>query len=99
TLYGPMDFLPAYCRYHAILPSEPAKKLTPAPANVILVVDENTSGRFGLPAASASPSTSTCFTNSWVRAWTGYALSHINLKSLAAVCICTSRRTGAQECV
>ena len=32
---------------------------TPAPANVILDVDANTYGRFSLPAAAASPSTST----------------------------------------
>ncbi len=43
-----------------MLPSEPPKKLTPAPAKVIFDVDANTSGRFGLPAAAARPSTSTC---------------------------------------
>ena len=53
-----------------MLPSEPPKKLTPAPANVILDVDANTNGRFGLPAASARPSTSTCLTNSWVKVCT-----------------------------
>ena len=43
-----MDFLPAYCRYQAMLPSEPPKKLTPAPAKVIFDVEANTNGRFGL---------------------------------------------------
>jgi hypothetical protein len=50
-----------------MLPSEPPRKLTPAPAKVIFDVDANTSaGRFGLPAASASPSTSTCRMKSWL---------------------------------
>ena len=53
-----------------MLPSDPPKKLTPAPAKVIFEVDANTSGRFGLPAAAASPSTSICCTNSWVRVCT-----------------------------
>ena len=66
TLSGPIDFLPAYCRYQAILPSDPPKKLTPAPAKVIFDVEANTSGRFGLPAAAARPSTSICRTKSWV---------------------------------
>ena len=38
-----------------MLPSEPPKKLTPAPAKVILDVDANTYGRFGLPASAARP--------------------------------------------
>ena len=53
-----------------MLPSEPPKKLTPAPAKVIFDVDANTSGRFGLPAAAARPSTSTWRTKSWVRVCT-----------------------------
>lgn len=42
TLSGPIVFFPAYCRYQAMLPSEPPKKLTPAPAKVILEVEANT---------------------------------------------------------
>ena len=60
TLSGPIDFLPAYCRYQAMLPSEPPKKLTPAPAKVILEVEANTNGRLGWPACAARPRTSTC---------------------------------------
>ena len=44
TLSGPIVFLPACCRYQAMLPSDPPKKLTPAPANVIFEVDAKTYG-------------------------------------------------------
>ncbi|SLI56942.1 Uncharacterised protein [Mycobacteroides abscessus subsp. abscessus] len=37
---------------------EPPRKLTPAPAKVILEVEANTIGRFGCPASAAMPSTS-----------------------------------------
>ena len=80
-----------------MLASEPPKKLTPAPAKVILDVEANTSGRFWLPAAAASPSTSICRTESWVRVCTAYALSQNSRKSGAAVRICTSRRTFSHE--
>ena len=49
-----------------MLPSEPPKKLTPAPAKVILDVEANTYGRFGLPAVAARPTTSTFCTDSCV---------------------------------
>jgi hypothetical protein len=80
-----------------MLPSEPPKKLTPAPAKVIFDVEANTSGRLGLPAASARPSTSICRRNSWVSVCTAYALSQNRRKSDAAVRIWTSRRTTSQE--
>jgi hypothetical protein len=41
-----------------VLPSDPPKKLTPAPAKVIFDVEANTNGRLGLPAAAARPRTS-----------------------------------------
>ncbi|COW27836.1 Uncharacterised protein [Mycobacterium tuberculosis] len=42
TLSGPIDFFPAYCRYQAMLPNDPPKKLTPPPAKVIFEVDAKT---------------------------------------------------------
>lgn len=41
-LVGPIDFFPAYCRYQAMLPNDPPKKLTPPPAKVIFEVDAKT---------------------------------------------------------
>ena len=80
-----------------MLPSDPPKKLTPLPAKVIFEVDAKTYGRCGLPAFSASPSTSTWRMNSCVRVCTAYALSQNNRKSGAAVRIWTSRRTVSHE--
>ena len=94
---GPIDFLPAYCRYQAMLPSDPPKKLTPAPAKVIFDVDAKTYGRLGLPAAAARPSTSIWRMKSSVRVCTAYALSQKSRKSSAAVFIWTSRRTVSHE--
>ena len=80
-----------------MLPSDPPRKLTPAPAKVIFEVDAKTYGRLGLPALAASPSTSTWRMKSSVSVCTAYALSQNNRKSGAAVRIWTSRRTVSQE--
>ena len=80
------------CRYQATLAGELAKKETPAPAKVIFEVEANRKTRFGLPAAAASPSTSSAGISSSVRWCTAYALSQKIRKSGAAVGISTSAR-------
>ena len=91
-LSGPIVRLARCRRYQATLAAEPAKNDTPAPAKVILEVEANRNGRFGLPASSASPRMSSAGISSSVRWCTAYALSQKIRKSSVAVGISSSAR-------